>query len=587
MSSEALVCVSQAQRALHLLQGRPSLQVEALATNPRVSNNDVCLAFMLQACQTYFDASTTVIKGLESPEYSHTIDQLSGEALYTAQEVEFMFCQLLSGFSKNLTEFFQEKEIVKSSLRDIGDDTLDYVLSFLWSSDLSVVRQTCKSLQSKCEALLAHQVTFRTGNPDTVVMSLGGWKPFMEVKEMDVFPQVNYSKTKKVSLQLCCPNHSGVIMSEVEKIPNFVELEITIHECLSSNPRACLEWLEFVLNKNRSNIETLSIGLSGACLVNFNSFANCLCQLYVLKSLSVVLRRFNEDVLESVFDLSSLGRISSSVQSFRLQWINRHVLTGLESLPWEQMKSISFGNVVLRLNDWKIIMDRMEQCEDLILDNFELHNTRMTLMQFLNHKVCQQLKKLEILYPQEWINVSERLWSGANRLPSLKRLSLLCGYSSKTILSLCEEASGLTHLTVSLLMDRHHWTTDRYVVERDVIKQAHKYLKVLPDMIDFRFGFSDSDSAVDFEKNNYTVSSFKSRKQIAQKLKKLNPQLQSFRYTPPGANQEDELFDLNAFIALNQSINILDSQTECFQRDLEDKIPNGPRISGLKRRRME
>jgi hypothetical protein len=131
MSTKTLLSLSQAQRLLFQAQSRKS-PVQPLDSS---TNNDIRSNFMLQACQSYFKASRNLIFAFEHQE-EMDINEVGPNSMYTYTEVKDMFCH-----SNNMVDFFaKEEKFPRTSLMDVGDDTVDHIFTFLNSEELYGVR---------------------------------------------------------------------------------------------------------------------------------------------------------------------------------------------------------------------------------------------------------------------------------------------------------------------------------------------------------------------------------------------------------------------------------------------------------------
>jgi hypothetical protein len=588
-SEEALLLLGEAQRVLQLVQNRDTLLVESLAKNPHFTNNDLCLRYISRACQKYLDGTRTLLNSFDVPQDGP--QQLRYKTNSTVEEVKDMFCSLIRQFSSSLVELHSVySQETTMSLLTVGDDALDNILSFLPSEDLFEARQTCRNFRRKAESRLLRAVEMEANQHGEVNVCVED-ALFWELHEEELFPLIEYSSTEELTMQVCCPTHCMIIMLEVVKIPKVKKFSIVFSDCDLASFVQNFRWLRTFLNKHKRHLESLAISLPTADEVDnsrFEKVAEIVSGLEKLKSLSIYVDDHNLEVVPFVpLDVSFLRTVSSSVESISLNFGCRYILNGLASFGWENCTSMSLSQLGLPIADWRVILNKLHCCETMKLNRLFLSDEKMGLAEFFSYRVMLQLRKLVIKAESGWVSTSNYTWVHAQRFPRLEHLSLEGNFSSTSIVRLCRETSILQELYLSVKGDEFVWNPQVSITEIDVIRKFELIAAVLPNLVDLRIAFSKIDDGK-FLVTTYGVEDlFKSRIASAERVKELFPQLKRFRYTPPGVSSGSSVFDLNAYIALNEVTVRAKSDVDNYHERIQLSARNlADHNCGVKRRRI-
>jgi hypothetical protein len=154
-------------------------------------NNDACLSFLSHACKDFFDATHTLVSGLEEP-----IEPRVHFSSVSPEIVKELFSQLIGGFCDNNSIFQVEASF---SLMRIGDDSIHKIIAFLSFKGLrqvvNVSRLFCKLAKPNLHRYFSVYLS-----RDYSLMHGYGSRPIFNSK----FSSMDGSLIENLDLSVCC-----------------------------------------------------------------------------------------------------------------------------------------------------------------------------------------------------------------------------------------------------------------------------------------------------------------------------------------------------------------------------------------------
>jgi hypothetical protein len=560
--------LGEAQRALHLVKSR----------NKKFSSKRSAKV-LAEVCHSYLDATRKLVNSMENNceggPYSH---------YYTGDEVKGMFCHLISQFSKNLVDFLEiQPPRPSTTLFDIGDDSLEYILSFLTSPELYQVSEVCVGFDESADSLLVRKFCIDVGDDGKVEYLSGDGSHLTWSNEEDSIPEIDYERIEKLQVDVCCRDHMQAVLKVSKNACRIKEAAFAVGWPDCSNPEG-VPLINEILSVDPDRIEVLKLLLFNKSLNYLSALQGSIPSLSHLKVLEICA---SSDLLAPPnLDFSLMSGDFPAIESISLSCSSDFLWTGLTSFPWERCISLCFKELSLPFADWLEILRKLERCESLELENVVASGGTMRLAEFFDFPFCSKLKRLTLSSVEDWLMDLETavLEFEPCKFPALEHVDLESNFHPQTALSLFHAAPNLRNCSLGIDGDMFEWAHFHYgIPESEVLNMIFNSFGSQSLLEVFKVDMRLPGSNLQSDARYHPV--FHSRFARVSRIRELYPQIKQFMVCPPGDHAEDTCIDYSPLIALKDITSEVDSQMKNFKEDLRSSKQKSR--SGVKRRRRD
>jgi hypothetical protein len=443
--------LNDAQRVIQLWTSQENLETKVLAEKLEFpSSNDVCFKALLMACQSHLNHSRELFKSFD-PDFS----------FLTTAEVSGMLETLINHFATQIVqiqECLTKQEQFTSiepqvKMFNLGQDTIDKVLSFLEPGMLMNTRKTCKILRIASERLLEKRITLgNLGSSES--LSICNSRKFVLSKSLQQFPFIRYANTHSVELWICCSNHSRCSLFEAMKIPKVSHLGLNLspkHSNCRDGMKSLFLWLDEFFRKHSEHLQDMELRIHGGLLSKFQSMHFPIFTNVKRLSVSIFPAR---DVDDSYSGFAQFYSSFSSLENFSLCSPGAILpLSDVLTLKLELLKVVSFRGVQFAALEWESIETRLIACEELCFQTCKIVGSYSSETWF-QQKVFRRLKNLDMSLDPSWFYYlpGNHCLHPSSYFPQLSQMRIT-GREAITVellKAICQKAPQLTEFRSSI-----------------------------------------------------------------------------------------------------------------------------------------
>jgi hypothetical protein len=312
------------------------------------------------------------------------------------------------------------------SLLCIGDESLRYAFEFVDDYELVDLRNVCTDFEKLAVRKLLRNlsVSIRKEEDDEeekCLFSCGEHGVLStEVKMDESIPTINYHLVDRLELHLCCDEHTEHVVRPAYEAAFVKDVSFRMSGQDCADPECELTAIRQYLKYLGERVECVNLTLKAEELDELYILDGFLAPLKNLQKLEINIGGWFPDDIDYEALLSG---VSSSIKHFSVSFTAGANVAGLVSFPWASCTSISLTNVRLFIEDFRLMLQKLDRCDVLTLDNLELrHHQTMDLFEFVDFPVCSHLKTLGLLSSCNWIAESLDEWHTKSRFPVLESL---------------------------------------------------------------------------------------------------------------------------------------------------------------------